>query len=85
MQLLAIRILIASSALSTALSAALFYYIQLLATAQRTHLESDANGAIKFLNTDFVFFYVAKGAMMFTPLVSARLCLYVDQEMARNL
>jgi hypothetical protein len=44
-QLLTIRILIAISAHS----------IQLLATAQRTNLEAFDNGAVNFLNLDFVY------------------------------
>jgi hypothetical protein len=53
-QLLEIRILIANSAHSSV--SGLFYYLHLLAAAQRTNLEAVANDAMKFLNTDFVFF-----------------------------
>jgi hypothetical protein len=42
----------------------LFYYTQLLATAQITNLEVVANRPVEFLNINFVLFPVANGAMM---------------------
>jgi hypothetical protein len=63
-QLLAISILIVNSVHSSG-SGFFYYTLQLLATAQRTNLETVANGAMNFLNTYCTcFFSVAKGAIM---------------------
>jgi hypothetical protein len=59
---MAVRILIGNGAHSS-VSGFFFYYKQQLTTVQRTNLEAAANGAMKFLNTDFLH-SLAKGAMM---------------------